>query len=85
MMITGGRIVPGGLLKVDDWQAGGGMKMLILDFYLWWSGCLRGVEMLDDRRKKVDGFESVGHAYHLVCKGVFCHWKMTLVGLRKLV
>ena len=62
----------GGLLMVDDWQAGGGMKMWGLGFYLWRSDCLNGVEMLDGHREKVDGFDSVGCAYHLVCKYVFC-------------
>ena len=59
-------------MMVDDWQADGGMKMGGLGFYLWWPDCLDDVEMLDGHGEMVDGFDSVGGIFHLVCKEVSC-------------
>ena len=61
---------------VGDWQAGGGMKMWGLGFYLWRSDCLSGGERLDGHREMVDGFGLDGFADHLVCKEAFCLWMM---------
>ena len=60
---------------VDDWQADGGMKMGGLGFYLWWSGCLHDVEMLEGHGEMVDGFDSVGGAFHMELSVLLMFWK----------
>ena len=68
-------MITGGLRMVDAWQADGGMKMGGLGFYLWWPDCLNDVELFDGHGEMVDGFDSVGGAFHMELSVLLMFWK----------